>query len=540
MSVSKPPATQRPHPATQPSLSTDSFLAVDLSAPSSRLEHMFDLSWIDDLDASAAADAVVAHETAQLESDATFARLAAHWADLHNADTLPDRSRSGRVLPGMERAKRLGADGTPLVAEFAAAEFGVLHSMGYIAADNLLRDVLNIRHRHPLLWTRVTTAQVPLWKAREIAKAAANACLSLADARWLDGQVTPYVISLPWGRVLQLLTAKIIEADPAAYEERRLTESLRRFVRTGQSNEHGIKTLIARANAGDIIFFVAMVDRIAYLLQVHGDTDPADVRRSKAIGILADPVRVLALLESVEHVPGVVDDAAVPDEGEDTGAPDEPQQSAESPAELPEHTLPERFTRRNIDPKKLLPPATLYIHCSRESMQTRHGVARMEGVGPLTIPQVTEFLRHCNVTVKPVIDPETDAVPVDAYEVPTWLREIIYLLNPAETFPFGNLAHLIGPGTSSDVDHTVPFVPQDHGGPPGQTELGNLSPLTRFPHRIKTHGRWRHHQPSPGVHLWRTPHGYWFRVDNHGTHPLGKDPDLSQYGLGQPGHQLGA
>ena len=51
--------------------------------------------------------------------------------------------------------------------------------------------------------------------------------------------------------------------------------------------------------------------------------------------------------------------------------------------------------------------------------------------------------------------------------------------------------------------------------------------MTRFGHRVKTHGRgWRHHQPVPGVYLWRTPHGYWTRVDRHGTHPLDQSPAL--------------
>jgi hypothetical protein len=50
--------------------------------------------------------------------------------------------------------------------------------------------------------------------------------------------------------------------------------------------------------------------------------------------------------------------------------------------------------------------------------------------------------------------------------------------------------------------------------------------MIRYGHRIKTHGRgWRHRQPAPGLYLWRTPHGYWYRVDRHGTRPLGKDPD---------------
>ncbi|MDX6302352.1 MAG: hypothetical protein QOF53_3566, partial [Nocardioidaceae bacterium] len=32
-------------------------------------------------------------------------------------------------------------------------------------------------------------------------------------------------------------------------------------------------------------------------------------------------------------------------------------------------------------------------------------------------------------------------------------------------------------------------------------------------------------QPVPGVYLWRTPHGYWYRVDADGTHALGKNPN---------------
>jgi hypothetical protein len=58
--------------------------------------------------------------------------------------------------------------------------------------------------------------------------------------------------------------------------------------------------------------------------------------------------------------------------------------------------------------------------------------------------------------------------------------------------------------------------------------MGNLAWLSRLPHRLKTHGRWRLRQPTPGVMQWRSPHGYWYRVDHQGTHPLGKETEPGQ------------
>ena len=140
----------------------------------------------------------------------------------------------------------------------------------------------------------------------------------------------------------------------------------------------------------------------------------------------------------------------------------------------------------------------------------------MEGVGPITLGQASEFLRHSHVTIKPVIDLEAD-VPVDCYEVPDRLRELLHLRAPASAFPWSPSA-----SRRRDLDHTTPYV---DGGPPGQTRVGNLGKLTRFEHRTKTHGPgWRHRQPEPGVHVWRTPHGHRIRVDGTGTHHLGRVP----------------
>ncbi len=62
----------------------------------------------------------------------------------------------------------------------------------------------------------------------------------------MDRTTTPYLATLPWGRFVDLLEARIIAADPAAAEARREAAELDRFVVTGQSTEHGLKTLIAQ------------------------------------------------------------------------------------------------------------------------------------------------------------------------------------------------------------------------------------------------------------------------------------------------------
>ncbi len=75
---------------------------------------------MDDLQRQAVADAIVESTAALLEVEARQFVLAAQWADLHPAESLG----SGVVLPGTERSKRYGGEGTPFAGEFAAAELG--------------------------------------------------------------------------------------------------------------------------------------------------------------------------------------------------------------------------------------------------------------------------------------------------------------------------------------------------------------------------------------------------------------------------------
>ena len=490
---------------------------------------MRDQALVEELDAAGVCAAAERVHASMVAAEVEQFYLAVHWLDLHSGEELEaQRRRSGsRALPGMERAKRSGADGTPLVEEFAAMEFGALVRMGFTAADCYIRDAANTRHRHPSLWAALGERRGRVWQARKVSRMCAAAGLTRDQARWVDAVTTPYVGSLPWGRFESLVEAKIIEADPQAAEQRRQAAALARFVRTGQSDEHGLKTLVARASAGDVIFFVAMVDRIAEILALQGDPDPVDVRRSKAVGILATPARALLMLQqaAAEEDGSAEGDSARDDSARDDSGEDEDTDGDQTDADQTDAdqastdgsgpgsgNLP-----ASVDPKKLLPPAVLHIHLSEEVLRGQGGVARMEGVGPITVEQVREFLGSCHVQPVQVLDVAGQR-PVDGYEVPERMREALHQRHPACSSPWGtNLSR------RKDAEHVIPYVRPDRGGPPGQTSLANLTLLSRFPHRVKTHGRWRLRQPAPGVLQWRSPHGYWFRVDHRGTHPLGKE-----------------
>ena len=158
----------------------------------------------------------------------------------------------------------------------------------------------------------------------------------------------------------------------------------------------------------------------------------------------------------------------------------------------------------------------MYLHLyARTDTGAVGPVARWEGQGPVTTTYLRDVLGPaCRFTVKPVIDLAAMA-PVDGYEIPDRLREAVHLRNPADVFPWA-----ANTGRGKQHDHTRPYVPPDHGGPPGQTGPANLAGLTTWHHRIKTHGSWTLKQPFPGIYLWRDPHGGHYLVDHTGTRRL--------------------
>jgi hypothetical protein len=188
---------------------------------------MFDNQGGGQLDAAATMLLVSSAHELVMAQECHLVELAAHWADLHHP---AGQSVTKRTLPGAERARMLGGEGTPEVLEFAVAELGARLETTTGSARAFVADALDLRHRLPELWQLIKAGQVRAWRARKVAQATRH--LSLDSAKQVDAAVAQAIIGLPWNRFEMLLSAKIIEADPKAAEEQAKIWEAERFVRS--------------------------------------------------------------------------------------------------------------------------------------------------------------------------------------------------------------------------------------------------------------------------------------------------------------------
>jgi hypothetical protein len=407
-------------------------------------------SYTNELDAAGTLAAAEANEHTLITAEVRRLELAAHWADLHSGDAVL-QSR----LPGTEHPVRLGGDGTPTVGDFAPAELGCVLRISDGSAARLIGDALDLRHRLPKIWAAAQAGQVPAYQARHIATATRH--LNLEQADFVDNRIAPALGKVSSGRLQNLVETAIYEADPQGAERQAAATAADRFVRLGRRSEHGLKFIIARATAGDAIWFKAAIDRIAEILGRQGDTDPVDVRRSKAIGVLAQPAEALRLLceyqdddwDGSEEPAEPTDPAGEPGNHEqldfdDTEQPDaEPRNDAEqhdaesaaNTAQPSNTTAAGEASHRSLqilpppfDPNRARPHAVVYVHLAAEALTAGTGIARMENVGPILLGRLRMLLgERCVINLKPVIDLPAGHIPVDSYEIPVALREQLHL-----------------------------------------------------------------------------------------------------------------
>ena len=243
------------------------------------------------------------------------------------------------------------------------------------------------------------------------------------------------------------------------------------------------------------MWFLATINRLADLLALEGDHDPVGVRRSKAIGIIAQPAMALEMLARHHDLDPIDEqDPDLDDHLADAGCA--------GPAAMDDHAS---LTVRPPTAAELRAgrPKVVHFHLADVALRASRGVVRPEHGDVVALDQLVAWLAEtgCSVTVRPTWRP-ADEAPVDAYEIRSGL-DAVRLRDLADVFPYGSCT-----SATMDLNHTRSYVPMDQGGPPGQTRLAGLGPMTRHHHRVVTHGRWRKVQPSPGQFVFRSPGGF--------------------------------
>ena len=386
-------------------------------------------------------------------------------------------STADSTLPGAEGLIPSGSDGTPLVAEFLAAELGPIVQESIPSTWNLIHDVVNMRERHPHLWAATLALRVPVWQARKVAGACAE--LGLEGALWVDARLEADWGHLAWGRVQRKLRGLVMAADHELARARAQARKNDRFVRVTHEGD-GASLVVARLDTRDALALQDAVRAIAHSLVTEGAAEPLPVLQARALGMLVTP--------------------------SDNGS------------------LPRQA-------------ATLVVHVARETLNDpSSGVARADDVGPLLLEQVTDLLRGRHVRLLPVIDLAGDP-GADSYEIPAHVARQVRIRDAFSVFPFsnsrtGDLDHTAtftkqGPRRQSRASNLAPLGrrehrPKTHGGfrmtqpAPGIVEWE--TPLG-YHYRVR-HGRSRRitaaealpHDPTGRCHFYPPPeHGLTYR-----------------------------
>ena len=190
----------------------------------------------------------------------------------------------------------------------------------------------------------------------------------------------------------------------------------------------GLKTIVAKAAAGDAIWFLATVNRIAEILAARGDTNPIGTRRARAVGILARPAEALRLLIEHQHGPACEPETTCEHEPAGEDEPDvEPDDHQSQSMAVPSGFDALGGAATGCAP---LPPIR-----GRAWYRSRAGAAR--GRRPRH-PRRSWWSSWAEPAVRsgvqPLLDP-TEVAPVDGYEVPQRLRAVVRARQIADVSP---------------------------------------------------------------------------------------------------------
>ena len=450
----------------------------------------------------------------------------------HGVDEWGPR-RLGRDLDGVlpERPVPIAGDGAPMVSDFALVDLAATLRRSVASATRLVGGVCELAYRLPKIWARTRGGSAALWRSLRVAEKTQT--LPWEAARQVDEELVSVLGSCSWAQV-----DRCVQAALARYEEamRRndasndadadtdadadaddpeeapgdagatMTDDARRlriYLQEAGTDPAmrgaggiGLTAIEGTIDDADALDLETAIRELASGLAEAGSTDPLDVRRAKAVGLLARGEVPLPNRAS--------DDSG--DAARTGGSAGEGSRSPGTVATAPAETGAPPGSRRRV---------RLVLHLTDTALFGEDGVGRCENtLAPASIEQIKRWCAGSRVQVQPVLDVAGHR-PVGSYEIPDHLRAQVHYRDVECAFP-----HCHAPARSCDLDHVVPY-------PEGPTCACNLVPLCRRHHRAKTARRWSYVMVHPGCYYWHSPAGGHYLVDSHGTHAL---PDLSDVG----------
>ena len=227
--------------------------------------------------------------------------------------------------------------------------------------------------------------------------------------------------------------------------------------------------LVMTLDTPDALLFDQTVTRIAGELANSATPTQLDVRRARAVGILADPQYALDLMSGRD---------AAPTAGAGAREPVRPPR--------PRPARCRRPSRSSAPP----PP-----NCSTDWL-TRYAAPAARSSSDPSSTSAQKRPRSTSTTHPPRCASSACCATPTASS-PAAARD----------------------SRGCDLDHITAYIPMSDGGPPGQTSPLNLAPLCRTHHRIKTFTAWDYKRLDDGTYVWTSPTGHQYEV-----HPTSRRP----------------
>ena len=311
--------------------------------------------------------------------------------------------------------------------------------------------------------------EVPVWRARLIARETTD--LSVKAALFADR-----LIAATPRRIGQVQAARLVQEARLYFDpDRALADEEEALTKRGVWLRHGsapaTTDITMTLDTPDALLFDQTVTRIAGDLKELGDTEDLEVRRARAVGILADPQFALDLLSGR--------DSAAPSRGARAGA-------ANLYVHLTPADLAADLTRAPVPPRSrssARPPPS----CSPTGSPATQQPAPRSPCAPSSTSTPT--------------GPWTSTTHPKRCARP-WCCATRTASSPAA-------AATPGPATSTTSPSTYRWKTADHRAKPAWRISRRLC---RSHHRVKTHTAWHYKRLDDGSYVWTAPTGHQYRV----------------------------